>query len=44
MQDNHVVVVDTGSSSTKIGLSEEDSPSYVFPTNLSSWSRTIEVF
>lgn len=42
--DEPIVVVDVGSSSIKAGFSEEDNPSYIYPSTLSKHPRTVEVF
>jgi actin-related protein len=44
MTDGPVLVVDMGSSSTKIGMACEDSPASVFPTLSGQYPRTVEVF
>jgi actin-related protein len=43
MAEGPVLVVDMGSSSTKIGMACEDSPASVFPTHSGQYPRTIEV-
>jgi actin-related protein len=46
MADEHIFVVDIGSSSVKAGYSGEDVPSYVFPSTTSSKydKEAIEVY
>ncbi|RYH32312.1 hypothetical protein EON65_00840 [archaeon] len=43
MSEEHVFILDIGSSSVKGGYSGEDSPSYVFPSTLTKAPRTVEV-
>lgn len=44
MSEEHVFILDIGSSSVKGGYNGEDSPSYVFPSTLTKAPRSVEVF
>ena len=43
MADEHVIVVDMGTSSVKVGYSGDDVPNSVFPSSVQKWGPGVDV-